>query len=162
MFELRLTKALICIMISAYPLIAGFQNITDYNTNYLFVEHVMTMDSIFPDSTLKSRAINNPIGWKISYAMIILCELLTGILLLLGGLKLLIHSKNPVEFKKSKIWIFIGTLLGLAVWYFGFIVIGGEWFAAWQSQQWNGLNPAFRTSTFLFFTLILVAHSEQD
>ena len=24
----------------------------------------------------------------------------------------------------------------------GFLAIGGEWFEMWQSQQWNGLQPA--------------------
>jgi predicted small integral membrane protein len=38
----------------------------------------------------------------------------------------------------------------------GFITIGGEWFAMWQSKTWNGLDPAFRNATIAAFGLVLV------
>ena len=38
----------------------------------------------------------------------------------------------------------IGTTLGFLVWFTGFLVIGGEWFAMWQSATWNGQEAAFR------------------
>ena len=122
----------------------------------------MKMDTIFPDSTLKVRSIENSILWKIAYALIISCELLTGLLLSFGGLKLVFHINNPTKFKQSKKWIYYGILLGLAVWFFGFMVIAGEWFASWQSAQWNGINAAFRISALLFLALIFVSQSEQD
>ncbi len=37
-----------------------------------------------------------------------------------------------------------GVLAGFLVWFLGFTVIGGEWFAMWQSPRWNGQEPAFR------------------
>jgi predicted small integral membrane protein len=30
------------------------------------------------------------------------------------------------------------------VWFFGFMVVGGEWFSMWQSPTWNGQEAAFR------------------
>jgi predicted small integral membrane protein len=38
----------------------------------------------------------------------------------------------------------------------GFIVIGGEWFQMWRSDDWNGLDPAFRNTMLALGTLILV------
>ena len=162
MFELRLTKALLCIMFASFPLIVGYQNIIDYDTNYLFIQHTMKMDTIFADSTLKTRAIDHSAIWQFAYAVIILCELITGFLLFFGGLKLLIHHKNPVQFKHSKKLIYYASILGLGIWFFGFMVIAGEWFASWQSSQWNGTNSAFRIAIILFLNLIFVSQSEQD
>jgi len=162
MFELRLTKALICIMLATFPLLVGIQNIIDFDTNYLFVQHTMKMDTIFPDSTLKFRSIDNSILWKIAYVTIISGELLTGFLLSVGGFKLLLNINNPIKFKQSKKWIYYGILLGFAIWFFGFMVIAGEWFASWQSAQWNGINAAFRISALLLLALVFVSQNEQD
>lgn len=30
------------------------------------------------------------------------------------------------------------------VWFFGFMVVGGEWFMMWQSHTWNGQEAAFK------------------
>jgi predicted small integral membrane protein len=38
----------------------------------------------------------------------------------------------------------------------GFITIGGEWFAMWQSKDWNGIGAALRMVTIAGFALILV------
>jgi predicted small integral membrane protein len=35
-------------------------NTTDYNSNYQFVEHVMKMDTVFPNSRLLYRSIQQP------------------------------------------------------------------------------------------------------
>ena len=36
----------------------------------------------------------------------------------------------------------------------GFLAIGGEWFQMWQSEKWNGLQPALQN--FLIATVALV------
>jgi predicted small integral membrane protein len=43
--------------------------------------------------------------------------------------------------------------LGFLLWFLGFMVVGGEWFAMWQSKAWNGQEAAFR----FYVTLLLVA-----
>lgn len=35
-------------------------NILDYDSNLPFVQHVLTMDTVFADSTLRARAIADP------------------------------------------------------------------------------------------------------
>ena len=44
----------------------------------------------------------------------------------------------------AKRFVYVATALGFLVWFLGFMVIGGEWFAMWQSQTWNGQEAAFR------------------
>jgi predicted small integral membrane protein len=61
------------------------------------------------------------------------------------------------DFHQSKKWGIAGLLLGLGLWFFGFQVIGGEWFAMWQSETWNALDAAFRVTAFILGTLIFVA-----
>ena len=50
----------------------------------------------------------------------------------------------------------IGLLMILALFFGGFIVIGGEWFQMWRSTAWNGLDPAFRNSVLALLTLVLL------
>ena len=38
----------------------------------------------------------------------------------------------------------------------GFIGIGGEWFAMWQSSDWNGLDAASRNVTLAGLALVVV------
>jgi Predicted small integral membrane protein (DUF2165) len=42
------------------------------------------------------------------------------------------------------------------VWFFGFMVVGGEWFSMWQSAMWNGQEAAFRFYMTILAVLIFV------
>jgi predicted small integral membrane protein len=44
----------------------------------------------------------------------------------------------------------------------GFIVIGGEWFQMWQSEEWNGLDPALQNVTVAGLALILAHLPSRD
>jgi predicted small integral membrane protein len=37
-----------------------------------------------------------------------------------------------------------GAAVAFALWFVGFMVVGGEWFLMWQSSTWNGQEAAFR------------------
>jgi predicted small integral membrane protein len=47
------------------------------------------------------------------------------------------------------------------LWFLGFEVVGGEWFAMWQSATWNGLAAAERILSFLVLTLILLHFKDE-
>ena len=49
-----------------------------------------------------------------------------------------------------------GLLMIVALFLGGFMTIGGEWFAMWQSKDWNGIPAALRMVTIAGFALILV------
>jgi len=107
----------------------------DYNSNYQFVRHVLSMDTIFPDSVLRSRAVDSETMWRAAYALIIAAEASTGLLLALGAGVLLGRLRASAKiFNHGKGWAMAGLTLGFCLWFFGFVVIGGEYFAMWQSK----------------------------
>jgi predicted small integral membrane protein len=65
-------------------------------------------------------------------------------------------------FHDSKNWAIAGILIGIMVWFLGFEVVGGEWFAMWQSNTWNGLESAERIVSFLVLVLILLQFEEKE
>jgi predicted small integral membrane protein len=69
--------------------------------------------------------------------------------------------KEGALFHESKKWAVCGIITGILIWFIGFEVIGGEWFAMWQSQEWNGLAAAERVLSFLVLVLILL-HIKDD
>ena len=84
----RQAKILLVLLIGLFSLLVGVDNIIDYGTNYAFVQHVMSMDTVFPNSTLTWRAITSPGLYHVSYALIIAAELLTGVLCVFGAWRL--------------------------------------------------------------------------
>ena len=67
-----------------------------------------------------------------------------------------------MDFHAAKNWAVAGIIAGIIIWFLGFEVIGGEWFAMWQSTQWNGLGSAERIVNFLVMALILLHLKETE
>ena len=115
------------------------------------------MDTTFPGNTLMHRAITNESIWSLAYALIIAMEGLTAFLLLVGALVLLSRLRASAEvFNRSKVWAVAGLTVGFGLWFFGFMVIAGEYFAMWQSKVWNGQDAAARIATVILGALIFV------
>jgi predicted small integral membrane protein len=159
---LRLCKSAICFSLSIFALLVGVDNVIEYNTNFVFVQHTLSMDTVFRGNTLISRAINNPLIWNITYCLIIFGELLTGALLMIGSFALFKNFRNCLAFHHQKQWAYLGCTVGFLVWFLGFMVIRGEWFDMWQSENWNGVPSAFRFVVMIFLTLIFIAMPEAD
>lgn len=158
MIVMRLAKAAIVAALAAFALIVAYNNIVDYDSNYQFVRHVLSMDTIFPDSALRSRAIDSETVWRVAYALIIATEAMTGVLLALGAAVLLVRLRAPAKtFNRAKLAAVAGLTLGFCLWFFGFIVVGGEYFAMWQSNTWNGVEGAFRFVTMILGGLIFLS-----
>lgn len=150
---LRLSKIAFVAAIAFFATLVSFGNITDYGTNFAFVQHVLMMDTIFPDATIGYRAIDNPVLHHIAYNFIIAAETLTAILCWIGAYFMLSNVRNTAAaFNRSKKWAIAGLTLGFLVWQVGFMSIGGEWFGMWMSETWNGIESAFR----FFITIIAV------
>jgi predicted small integral membrane protein len=81
---IRLAQSLFVAYIGVFGLLTAFGNITDYGSNFAFVQHVMSMDTIFPESHLRYRAITSPALHHAAYWLIILGEALTGLLCSVG------------------------------------------------------------------------------
>ena len=155
---IRLAKVALVAAIAAAATLVAFGNITDYGTNFAFVRHVLMMDTIFPDSGIKYRAITSPALHHAAYWLIIAAEALTALLCWTGAVRLLHQRHAPADaFNRSKAFAVAGLTLGFLVWQFGFMTVGGEWFGMWQSAQWNGAPSAFRFAMVVIAVLIFVA-----
>ena len=159
---LRLCKSIVCLSLAIFALLVCLNNLMDYNSNYAFVQHTLSMDTVFPENTLKHRAILDPFVWSLVYGLIIFAEFLTGLLLFIGAIGLLKNIHSPLAFKRAKNWAYLGCLVGFLLWFFGFIVIGGEWFCMWQSEKWNGIEAAFRFVVIIMFILLFTAMPEPE
>ncbi len=163
MIELRLVKIAMSASLALFTFLVTFDNITDYATNFAFVRHVLSMDTTFPGNALMWRAITTPTLWHAAYWLIILGEALTcaAYTIATGSLIAALHSTGAA-FNRAKRFLYVATGLGFLVWFTGFMVIGGEWFAMWQSPTWNGQQAAFRFYTALLGVAIFVALDDGD
>ena len=156
-FLLRSVKAVSVTAIGMMSVLIVFGNVTDYYTNYRFVEHVLKMDTTFSDSHLHYRSINSVFAFNAFYVSIILMEACMAFCCIKGGWLLFKKIKSDsLAFQASKNWAIAGIIMGIIIWFLGFEVIGGEWFAMWQSTTWNGLEAAERVLNFLVLVLILL------
>ncbi len=141
----------------------AFGNLTDYDSNFQFVRHVLMMDTIFPGATIRYRAIATPWLHHAAYGAIIATQVFASGLCWLGAWRMWRQrSANPVVFQHARRTAFAGLALGAALYQVGFITIGGEWFGMWMSSQWNGIDSAFRFFVCLFAVLVLVAMRDDE
>jgi predicted small integral membrane protein len=163
MVFIRLAKVAIIGSLAAFAFIVAYDNVVDYGSNYEFVRHVLSMDTTFPGNALMHRAIADERIWRAAYASIIAMEGLTALLLALGAVMLLGRFRAPArDFNRAKVWAVAGLTVGFALWFLGFMVIAGEYFAMWQSKEWNGLEAAFRIATVILAVLIFVSLPDSD
>jgi predicted small integral membrane protein len=127
MLIIRLAKIVMIASLAAFAFIVTYDNIVDYDSNYEFVRHVLSMDTTFPNNALMDRAITEPRIWAAAYAVIIAAEGLTSLLLIIGAVVLLARLRAPADaFNRAKVWAVAGLTAGFCLWFFGFQVVAGE------------------------------------
>ena len=155
---MRAAKILMVAAIAAFATLAAFGNITDYGTNFAFVQHVLSMDTVFARSTITYRAITSPALHHAAYAAIIAAEAAMAALCWIGAAAMLRRRRAAAAaFNHAKAFAVAGLTLGFLIWQLGFMTIGGEWFGMWMSSQWNGVPSAFRFAMIVMAVLIFVA-----
>lgn len=160
---LRAGKLLLVIAVAIFYTFVVFNNITDYDSNYQFVRHVLMMDSTFPGNHGMWRAINGPAWHTAFYLSIVAWEAITMVLCWWGAIALARALRTPVmEFQRAKRISIVALTLGLLMWFVGFLGIGGEWFLMWQSKTWNGQDAAFRMFTIEGIVLLLLAQPDAE
>jgi predicted small integral membrane protein len=159
--QLRLCKIIVTALSSLFLLVVVFNNLTDPNSNYQFVRHVLSMDTTFPGNAAMYRAIRAPLVHKAFYASVIGWEALTCALIGAGSIRLWRARGAPAaDWRKAKGLASLGLTAGLVQWYFAFITVGGEWFLMWQSRVWNGQEAAFRLFAFMALTLLFLNQAD--
>ena len=163
MLVIRLVKTAMVASTALFALLVACGNLTDYPSNYAFVRHTLSMDTTFPGNALTWRAITNPTVWTLSYWLIILAEAAIGLVLAIATVRLAVSLRSrAASFNAAKQYVVIGVGLGFLLWFTGFTVVGGEWFAMWQSKEWNGQPAAFRFYMTLLAVVIFVSQPDGE
>ncbi len=152
-----------------YIFLVALGNITDYDTNFAFVQHVLSMDTtnfgasagtdLDPD--VMWRAITDPVAWNVAYIGVIVWESLAAIVLIAACVAWLRAFIVRGAFDLARTLSSIGLLMIIILFFGGFITVGGEWFQMWRSTAWNGLDPAFRNAVLAAITLVLIHTTAQ-
>jgi predicted small integral membrane protein len=160
---LRAAKTALIFAVALFYSLIVFNNITDYNSNYQFIRHVLMMDSTFPNNNGMWRAMNSPAVHTISYITIIAWESITMFLCWWGGVRMARAARTSAAvFNQAKRTAIIALTFSLLMWLVAFLTIGAEWFLMWQSKTWNGQEAAFRMFTVVGVILIFLALPDTD
>ncbi|KOT38487.1 membrane protein [Streptomyces caelestis] len=149
---LPLAAMLLTASVALYMALVALGNITDFGTNQEFVRHVLAMDTTFRDDDLMWRAITNEGVQDAAYVAIIVWETAAALVLAYGAWL----WTRPDHARARRVSTY-GLLMVMLLFGAGFMAIGGEWFAMWQSQDWNGLDAALRVFV-LSGVVLLVNH----
>lgn len=107
--------------------------------------------------------MTSPFLWNSAYCLIILGEGLTALAFSLPAFSLMRGLRSAgARFNQGKRFVFIGVAISFLVWFFGFMVVGGEWFQMWQSRSWNGQEAAFRFYLTVLAVVIFVNQRDDD
>ena len=160
---LRIIKMLLVFGVALFYTFVAFNNVTDYDSNFQFVRHVLMMDSTFPGNHGMWRAMNSPALHTAFYISIIGWEMLTMLLAWWGGIQLAraLHGPAPA-FHRAKRVAIAALTLSLLMWLIAFLAVGGEWFLMWQSKNWNGQDAAFRMFTVIGIVLLLLVQPDTE
>ncbi|MBE9135753.1 DUF2165 domain-containing protein [Nodosilinea sp. LEGE 07088] len=159
----RISKTLMVASIGLLATVIVLNNLTDYDVNFQYIQHVLSMDTVLPSSQLTWRAITLPPLQHITYGVIMATEAAIAVLCLGGAGRLLQHlNSDRPTFNRAKHTAIYGLTLAFVFWFVGFMVIGGEWFTMWQSANWNGQQPAFRFIGCVGFVLIYLSLPDAD
>lgn len=151
----RVAVAVLTVITGLQILLVTIGNITDYDTNWAFVRHVLAMDTTFRSPHMMWRAITNPGLATTAYVLIIIWEGLTSLVLIAACVNwvrtLFGHRDSDVARRLSA----LGWLMELTLFAGGFLAVGGEYFQMWQSAKWNGIQSALEYVTVSAIGLLL-------
>ncbi|MGA4843304.1 DUF2165 domain-containing protein [Streptomyces sp. G45] len=143
-------------VVALYIALVAFGNITDFDTNRQFVRHVLAMDTTFQDDDLMWRAVTSRALQDTAYICIIAWETVAAAVLVTGTVWWCAALRRGHGFGRARRASTVGLVMLLLLFGGGFIGVGGEWFAMWQSKNWNGLDAATRVVTLCGISLLVV------
>jgi predicted small integral membrane protein len=159
----RSAKLMLVAGIALFYTLVVFNNLTDFNSNYQFVRHVLMMDSTFPGNHGMWRALPSPAFHMAFYISIIAWETATMILLWWATVRLLRALRLPAaSFNLAKRAAVMALTLSMLMWLVAFLTVGAEWFLMWQSHTWNGQEAAFRTFVVVGLVLLILLQPESE
>jgi predicted small integral membrane protein len=161
MWEFRLAKVVATAILAALALSAAYNNVVDYEAGFEWVRHIMSLDTVKPSNGAVGRAITDLNVMTAVYIASILAQALAGLCFATAALAMLRRLRGPVgKFVMAKRWLPLGAVFGLLVWFLGWMVVGGQYFAAWQMGLWDPQDSAFRLYMTMMGVLIFVSLPE--
>lgn len=159
----RISKVLLVAALAFFFSLVVVNNLTDHSSNFAYVQHIMSMDTIFSGSTLKWRAITSPTVHHFFFRSIILWEVAVTVLCWIGVLQMVRSlDSEATQFNHAKTFAIVGMTLSCLLWLVAFLAVGGEWFVMWQSKDWNGQPIAFQMFTITSIVLLFVRQPDLD
>ncbi|MGW1376475.1 DUF2165 domain-containing protein [Streptomyces sp. NPDC002446] len=142
--------------VALYIALVAFGNITDFGTNQQYVRHVLAMDTTFKDPDLMWRAITSHALQDAAYVAIIVWETLAALVLIAATALWTAALRRGDDLTRARRASTLGLLMLVLLFGAGFLAVGGEWFAMWQSENWNGVEAATRNVVIAGLALLVV------
>ncbi|MGK9232485.1 DUF2165 domain-containing protein [Inquilinus limosus] len=163
MLTARVLKILATAGVALFFTLVAVGNLTDYGANFAFVRHVLAMDTTFRSPALMWRAIDVPWVHHLLYALIIIWQIATAAVCWVGAARMALRWDAPsAVFARAKAPALAGVGMGFLLYAFGFVAIGGEWFAMWQSKEWNGQPAAHLFLTVTGLVLLFLNQRDEE
>ncbi|GAA2612694.1 DUF2165 domain-containing protein [Streptomyces axinellae] len=151
----RAVSSCVTVMTALYFLVVAFDNLTNPASNWEFVKGVLSGDGMAEGNGFEWREIHATWFAAVVYAVVIAGETAAGVLLLHGGACGLLRRARSAAWERAQRTVLAGGVVGLLIFFLGFVVIGGNWFAMYLNDKWNGMDPAFQNTVVVLFTLVL-------
>lgn len=159
----RTARLLLVAGIALFYTLVVFNNLTDFDSNYEFVHHVLSMDSTFPGNHGMWRAVPSTSIQLVFYVSIIAWEFVTMVLLWLGAWHIFrALRQTAASFNAARRIAIVALTLSLLMWLVAFLSVGAEWFLMWQSHTWNGQEAAFRMFAVVGIVLLVLLQGETE
>lgn len=160
---LRLAQIALTASNAFFLLLVVFNNLTDYGSNYAFVENVLSMQTTFEGNAGMWRAIESPFVQHAFYWSIIAWEAAAMALIAWGSWVLWqARDASPAAFQRAKALAACGLVLSMLQWSIAFLSVGAEWFLMWQSDSWNGQGAAHRMFVVMGISLLFLLHRADE
>ncbi len=159
----RAAKALLVAGIAVFYTLVVFNHLTDFDSNWQFVHHVLAMDTTFPGNHGMWRALPSTRLQIAFYLSIIGWEICNMILLWRGVVRLTRALRlSAGAFNAAKSVTVVALTLSMMMWLVAFLDVGAEWFLMWQSHTWNGQEAAFRMFAVVGVVLLIVLQPDAE
>lgn len=147
--------SVLTVITALYYTLVVFGNITDFDANRQFVQHVFAMDTTFDDPDVMWRSVTDSTLVDVAYIGVIVWEALIAAVLWAAAVCWLRSRGHSRRREIARGLSSLGWIMVIVLFAGGFITIGGEWFQMWQSQEWNGLQAALQNFLIAAVGLIL-------
>ena len=157
---MRIIKIILVAGTALLLTLAVLGNVTMSDVGVGAVKTAVGMETTFKHPGAMWRAITSPALVYTIFGCIVLIEAIAGALCWVGAARMWAARSDSASFHRAAGAARLGLGVTAALYFIGWLVIAGEWFEMWQSQQLNVLPDAFRFFASAMLILFLVSEKE--